>query len=80
MSLNQKLYDNLHEVGFLLKFKPTLLDVDGKIKGNVDADLVLQAMIDWHNFDKAIIVSSDDDFYPSLRIYTKTQARNRLES
>ena len=61
--LNQKLYDRLQEAGFFLKFKPTIPDADGNIKGNVDADLVLQAMIDFSEYDKAIIVSSDGDFY-----------------
>ncbi len=44
-------------------FKPTIPDDNGNIKGNVDADLVLQAMIDFSSYDKAIIVSSDGDFY-----------------
>lgn len=63
VALNQKLYDRLQEAGFILKFKPTIPDEDGKIKGNVDADLVLQAMIDFSNYRNAIIVSSDGDFY-----------------
>ena len=63
VALNQKLYDRLQEVGFFLKFKPTIPDADGKIKGNVDADLVLQAMIDWGEYDQAVIISSDGDFY-----------------
>jgi uncharacterized LabA/DUF88 family protein len=38
---------------------------DGRvfIKGNVDAELVLYAMIEYQNYDKAIIVSGDGDFY-----------------
>lgn len=32
-------------------------------KGNVDADLVLYAMKEMPNYDKAIIVSGDGDFY-----------------
>lgn len=63
VSLNQSLYNRLQESGFILLFKPTIPDEDGKIKGNVDADLVLQAMIDWNDYDEAIIVSSDGDFY-----------------
>jgi uncharacterized protein (TIGR00288 family) len=63
VALNQKLYDKLQEAGFILKFKPTIPDADGKIKGNVDADLVLQAMIDVAEYEKAIIISSDGDFY-----------------
>ena len=34
-----------------------------KIKGNVDAELVLHTMIEYKNYDKAIIVSGDGDFY-----------------
>ncbi len=33
------------------------------VKGNVDAELVLHAMIEYPNYDKAIIVSGDGDFY-----------------
>ena len=64
---NQELYDKLQEAGFFLKFKPTIPDENGKIKGNIDADLVLQAMIDYQNFDKAVIVSSDGDFYSLVK-------------
>lgn len=60
---NQKLYSQLQRMGYVLVLKPTIPDIDGNIKGNVDADLVLQAMLDYNNFDKAIIVTSDGDFY-----------------
>ena len=63
VALNQKLYDRLQESGFLLKFKPTIPDAYGKIKGNVDADLVLRATLEINQYDKAVIVSSDGDFY-----------------
>lgn len=65
---NQKLYDRLQEAGFFLKFKPTIPDENGKIKGNIDADLVLQAMIDYEKYERAVIVSSDGDFH-SLTAY-----------
>ena len=32
-------------------------------KGNVDAELVLHSMIEFKNYDKAIIVSGDGDFH-----------------
>ena len=63
VALNQELYDGLQEAGFLLKFKPTIPDADGKIKGNVDADLVLRAILEIGDYEKAVIVSSDGDFY-----------------
>ena len=34
-----------------------------QVKGNVDAELVLHAMIQFPNYQKAIIVSGDGDFY-----------------
>ncbi|MFH1178598.1 MAG: NYN domain-containing protein [bacterium] len=61
--LNQELYDNLQEAGFALVFKSTIPDGEGKIKGNVDADLVLRAVLEINEYDRAIIVSSDGDFY-----------------
>jgi uncharacterized LabA/DUF88 family protein len=60
---NQELYDRLQEAGFVLKFKPTIPDGDGKIKGNVDADLVLCAALELNDFNCAVIISSDGDFY-----------------
>lgn len=60
---NQGLYSFLQKVGYVLVLKPTIPDKDGNTKGNIDADLVLQAMMDYDNYDKAIIVSSDGDFY-----------------
>jgi uncharacterized LabA/DUF88 family protein len=60
---NTDMYSSLQESGYVLIFKPTKPDKDGKPKGNVDANLVLQAMIDFDKYDKAVIVSSDGDFY-----------------
>lgn len=66
ISGNEKLYTFLQESGYILIFKPTLEFKKGRdklIKGNVDAELVLHTMIQWINFDKAIIVSGDGDFH-----------------
>jgi len=63
VALNQNLYDRIQEAGFILHFKPTVPDHEGKIKGNVDADMVLSVMKEWGNFEKAVIISSDGDFY-----------------
>jgi len=60
---NQKLYSSLQEAGYIVLHKPTITDGDGKIKGNVDADLVLNAMIHFNKYEQAVIVSSDGDFY-----------------
>jgi uncharacterized LabA/DUF88 family protein len=59
---NNAMYLALQKYGYTLVFKPTVPGKDGKIKGNCDAELVLQAMIDINNYDKAIIISGDGDF------------------
>ncbi|HJQ08566.1 MAG TPA: NYN domain-containing protein [Candidatus Saccharimonadales bacterium] len=59
---NTDLYAHLQEAGFICIFRPTLAYKDGTTKGNCDAELVLQAMIDFNNYDKAVIVSGDGDF------------------
>ena len=60
---NQSLYTELQNAGFVLIFKPTLAYKDGTTKGNCDAELVLQAMIDFNDYDQAVIVSGDGDFF-----------------
>ncbi len=60
---NQELYKFLQAAGFILIFKPILEDKDHKVKGNVDAELVLQAMADIKEYDKAVIITGDGDFY-----------------
>jgi len=60
---NQALYTNLQKDGYVLVFKPTLELPDGRVKGNVDAELVLHAMIEYDSYDKALIVTGDGDFY-----------------
>lgn len=64
---NQPLYSELQKAGYVLVFKPTIPDGDGHTKGNIDADLVLQAMLDFPNYDQAIIISSDGDFYSLVK-------------
>jgi uncharacterized LabA/DUF88 family protein len=67
MPEHNDIYDELQQAGFILKFKPVLPNGKDGVKGNVDADLVLQAMIDYENYDRAVIVSSDGDFYSLAR-------------
>ena len=61
---NKDLYTYLQECGFTLIFKEVVYDVDGKAKGNCDADLVLKVVQDVYEniFNKALIVSSDGDY------------------
>jgi len=65
---NTKLYTFLQSAGFICIFKPTVEYKDGHTKGNCDAELVLQSMIEYKNYDKAVIVTGDGDFY-CLAIY-----------
>jgi uncharacterized LabA/DUF88 family protein len=87
----EKLYDQLHSQGYLVVLKPTLemfQTEEGKkeedkkppeekkaVKGNIDADLVLHVMKELKNYDKAVIVSGDGDFYTLLEFLDQ---RNKL--
>jgi uncharacterized LabA/DUF88 family protein len=62
ISTNEDLYKSFQDAGYIVIHKPTLGST-GRIKGNVDAELVLQAMIEYPHYDKAVIVSNDGDFY-----------------
>lgn len=60
---NERLYNNLRRWGYDLVFKPTTQDGSGKVKGNIDAELVLYAAaIKFDQYDRAAIVSGDGDF------------------
>jgi uncharacterized LabA/DUF88 family protein len=60
---NNAVYTRLQEAGFVCIFKPTLQYKNGTTKGNCDAELVLHTMLQYKNFDQAIIVTGDGDFY-----------------
>lgn len=74
---NKKLYDFLARAGYLCIFKPTLEYKDGSTKGNCDAELVLQAMIEFSNYEKAVIVSGDGDFHCLVKYLLE---KSKLES
>ncbi len=71
----EEMYEFLHDAGYSVVLKPTYdmtkpreegdetAKEEKKIKGNIDAELVLWAMKDLPKYDKAIIVSGDGDFY-----------------
>ncbi len=58
-----KFYEYLQECGFILIFKQTI-SVDGKIKGNCDAELVLKTVSDFYTkaFTSCILITGDGDF------------------
>jgi len=87
LSENVSMYEYLHSMGYLVVLKPTKdvkqpssgnkdsKDDDSEktvVKGNVDVELVLYALKEMPNYDRAIIVSGDGDFY-SLVEYLEEQ-------
>ena len=74
---NNDLYVHLQESGFICIFKPTLKYKDGTTKGNCDAELVLQAMIEFDNYQKAVLVTGDGDFYCLVKHLVE---KNKLEA
>ncbi len=85
----EKLYEQMHNLGYLIVLKPTLemfqhdteeeKSGDKKpeekraAKGNVDAELVLYAVKEMPNYNKAIIVSGDGDFYGLIEYLAQQQ-------
>lgn len=69
----EELYKSLGSMGYKLIFKPTT-EHDETVKGNVDAELVLHTMIELPNYDKAVIVSGDGDFF-ALHEYLQQQGK-----
>lgn len=72
---HEDIYEKMHEAGYAVVLKPTFdmsrpradeaqKPEDKKpVKGNIDADMVLWAMKEMPNYDKAVIVSGDGDFF-----------------
>lgn len=75
---HKKLYKHLKKDGYIMMFKPSMPTPDNGIKGNVDADLVLYAMITFKQYDKALIVSSDGDYYSLARHLRKKDKLGRI--
>lgn len=69
---NEDLYRQMQDAGYLVVLKPTvdmymtkeeLADEKHVTKGNADAELVLHAMKELPNYNKAVVVSGDGDFF-----------------
>ncbi len=75
---NEALYTYLQKCGHIIVHKPTLELKTGEIKGNCDAELVLHAMIEYNNYDKAVIVSGDGDFYCLIEYLIEQNKLERL--
>jgi uncharacterized LabA/DUF88 family protein len=70
---NSCLYEALKSYDYLLIFKQAVINEAGVIKGNIDAELVLQAMVEYQNYEKAIIISGDGDFACLVRYLNENQ-------
>ena len=79
---NRGLYTFLQDAGYILIFKPTIVDNEGKLKGNCDADMVLNIIVDLfeNKFDQAILITSDGDFYSTVQYLQERGKLSRLLS
>jgi len=73
---NEDIYHLLHNAGYVCVFKPVMFTNQGVVKGNCDGELILQAMIDYVNYDKAVVVTGDGDFYCLVKYLVK---QNKLK-
>ncbi len=73
MEEHRELYEALSSHGYELVYKTVLPSKEG-VKGNIDADLVLRAMIEYPHYRQAVIVTGDGDF-ASLVEYLKNQRK-----
>lgn len=58
---NQGLYNRLESEGYEMVYKKTYY-VNGKLKGNIDSELVLKAMTQYRVYREAVLITSDGDF------------------
>jgi len=72
---NQSMYTFFQNCWYTLIFKPVLELNNWQTKWNVDAELVLQAMIDYKKYDKAVIITWDGDFACLVKYFYK---KNKL--
>ncbi|MBI3459021.1 NYN domain-containing protein [Candidatus Azambacteria bacterium] len=70
-----KFYAYLQESGFILIFKPTI-SIEGRIKGNCDAELVLKTVSDFYTkaFTTCILVTGDGDFGCLVEFFKENNA------
>ena len=70
---NEALYTSMQKKDYIVILKPTMGLPSGKVKGNVDAELVLHTMIEYDKFSKAIIITGDGDFFCLVEYLVKKQ-------
>lgn len=65
---NEFFYRKIERGGFIILFKEVSYGPNGMVKGNCDSDMVLRICLEFWNFDKAVIVSGDGDFYSACQV------------
>jgi uncharacterized LabA/DUF88 family protein len=65
---NEFLYRKMEKKDFVVIFKEVSFGQNGMVKGNCDSDMVLRMCLDFWNFDKAVIISGDGDFYSMCQV------------
>ena len=78
---NNELYERLEKYGFILVYKNVMaITKDGSTtyKGNVDAELVLHAMMEFPNYDKAVIATGDGDFFCLIEYLEKNHKLGKI--
>ena len=60
---NKNLYKSLRNSGFILSLRKPVKDSFGNIRANVDSNLITHTIIKMNNYEKAVIVAGDSDYY-----------------
>jgi len=62
---NFEVYNHLQSIGYDILFRPTITSKEGKTKGNVDGELILNIAKDFyeHDLKSVLLVSGDGDYH-----------------
>lgn len=76
----EPLYNFLRQCGYVLVFKETLQHKSGEIKGNVDAELVVQSLEDFYeiNYNQGVLVSGDGDFACLIDFWKRKNVKAKI--
>ncbi len=77
----QDIYSSFQQYGYILVFREHGIELKGKKKGNVDADIVFEMMRDAYTntwMERAILVSGDGDYYRTVKYLLDTDKLARI--
>jgi uncharacterized LabA/DUF88 family protein len=74
------LYDFLTQIGYKLIFKETLQKKSGEIKGNCDAELIVQSLEDHYenSYQQGILVSGDGDYACLIKFWQRKNLKVKV--